>query len=66
MLILLKADSLHFRKISNDQRDSIKSLAESLGLVTTVSEVSFNVYGQKSHLFTLLYELSKSYDIEII
>lgn len=66
MLILLKTDSLHFRKISNDQRDSIKSLAEILGLVTTVLEVSFNVYGQKSHLFTLLYELSKSYDIEII
>lgn len=66
MLILIKADSLHFRKISNEQRDSIKSLAESLKLVTTISEVSFNVYGQKSQLFTLLYELSKSYDIELM
>ena len=66
MLILIKADSLHFRKITEEEKDRVRRRAESVGLVTTTSDISFNVYGMKAHLFTLLYELSKSYDIEIM
>ena len=66
MIVLIKYDSLHFRRITNTQRDNIIKLANALGLVTTISAVSLNAYGKQSALFVLLYELSKSFDIEII